>query len=153
MKPGAITGPASAAGVERTGCGDCSLCCKLIGVAALDKPRCTWCRHIAPNRRGCSIYQDRPGECRDFRCLWLRSHEDRAATPLPMALRPDRAHVVFVLASGDGGAVVAHVDPAYPHAWREGAPERLIGDLVGKGAEVLVTVGRERKLLKRHSPP
>jgi hypothetical protein len=31
--------------VEGRGCKDCTLCCKLLGIAELEKPRATWCTH------------------------------------------------------------------------------------------------------------
>src|SRR5215831_7728616 len=51
-------------------CGDCSLCCKVMGIAALDKPEGVWCGHFARGV-GCAIYADRPQECRAFVCQWL----------------------------------------------------------------------------------
>lgn len=54
-------------------CGDCRICCKLPDIPELNKPRDTWCRHtsLRDGTPGCSIYDDRPGVCREFRCAWL----------------------------------------------------------------------------------
>lgn len=52
-------------------CGACSLCCKLLPIAALEKPHDRWCLHCRPGRGGCAIYAARPETCRDFDCLWL----------------------------------------------------------------------------------
>ena len=52
-------------------CGECSLCCKLLRIEAFNKPVGTWCSHCAPGRGGCTIYETRPTECRDFYCAWL----------------------------------------------------------------------------------
>jgi hypothetical protein len=52
-------------------CGACSLCCKLLPIAALGKPHDTWCPHCRPGAGGCTIYQTRPDACRTFDCLWL----------------------------------------------------------------------------------
>jgi hypothetical protein len=59
--------------VPGRGCGDCSLCCKLIRVDALAKPPGTWCMHCAPGNGGCTIYDSRPTECRSFYCAWMVS--------------------------------------------------------------------------------
>ena len=52
-------------------CGECSLCCKLLRIEAFNKPVGTWCAHCAPGRGGCTIYETRPTECREFFCAWL----------------------------------------------------------------------------------
>ncbi len=31
-------------------CGTCTLCCKVMGIHALDKPRGVWCDHAMPGR-------------------------------------------------------------------------------------------------------
>lgn len=46
-------------------CGDCGLCCKLIGVESIAKPQFTWCWHFKKTA-GCGIYEDRPHDCRAF---------------------------------------------------------------------------------------
>ena len=56
-------------------CGDCGLCCKLMGVASLDKPPGKWCSHFR-RASGCAVYADRPGDCIAFNCTWL---SDRGA--------------------------------------------------------------------------
>ena len=76
-------------------CGDCGLCCKLMGVTALAKPAGKWCRHFS-KARGCAIYADRPDDCRVFNCLWLLTEA------LDADWKPSRAG--FVLHSEQGGA-------------------------------------------------
>jgi len=51
-------------------CGECSLCCKLLDIYELEKPRDQWCQHVV-KRQGCAIYGTRPPSCQNFRCLWL----------------------------------------------------------------------------------
>jgi hypothetical protein len=50
------------------GCGSCTACCTLIGVAELKKENFTKCQHICG--AGCAIYQDRPNSCRVYNCLY-----------------------------------------------------------------------------------
>jgi hypothetical protein len=76
-------------------CGDCTLCCTVLGVDELQKPPGTSCQHLlqigqvgeAP--QGCSIYGQHPESCRAYACLWrtggIRDEE----------LRPDRIGVIF----------------------------------------------------------
>lgn len=94
---------------ERT-CGDCGMCCKLMGVAAIDKAPHAWCGHFRKGA-GCGIYAERPKACADYACYWLK------APNLDDRWRPDRAR--FVLHRENGGqALVVEVDPASPDAWR-----------------------------------
>lgn len=91
-------------------CGTCSLCCKLLGIGALDKPAGSWCAHCSPPR-GCTIYHTRPDECRDFACLW---YDDAT---LDEAWKPIRSKIVLYMID-DGSRLIAHVDPGTPDAWR-----------------------------------
>jgi hypothetical protein len=66
-------------------CGSCSLCCRVLGVAELDKPEGAWCQHCTKSA-GCAIFgqAERPLPCRTWTCAWL----DGAGTPDD---RPDRS--------------------------------------------------------------
>ena len=87
------------------------MCCKLMGIATLDKPAGVWCPHCKPNR-GCAIYEQRPAECRGFVCGWLRMPQ------LDERWKP--AICKFVLATDDSFShVKIVVDPARPDAWRK----------------------------------
>jgi hypothetical protein len=106
-------------------CGGCTLCCKLLPVRAMEKPANQRCRH-AQHGRGCTIYADRPFDCRAWACRWV---SDKPATEgMP---RPDRAHYVVDImpdyvtltehATGERyqiGVVQVWVDPAWRNAWR-----------------------------------
>src|SRR5260370_30581721 len=70
-------------------CGECSLCCKLIRVDAFAKAPGIWCAHCAPGS-GCTIYDSRPAECRDFYCAWMVSpnlREEWRPSPCKLVLR------------------------------------------------------------------
>ena len=90
-------------------CGDCSLCCKLLRIKAFEKPLGVWCAHCAPGRGGCTIYESRPAECRNFHCDWLTS---RALGP---EWRPNKCKMFICR---EGNLVTIHVDPSEPEAWR-----------------------------------
>ena len=52
-------------------CDGCTMCCKLLSIDVLDKPRAVWCSHC-DKKRGCEIYDERPLVCRSFFCGWRR---------------------------------------------------------------------------------
>jgi hypothetical protein len=56
--------------VRDRGCGGCTMCCKLLSVEELETPPLSWCPHCATTS-GCTIYADRPTECRQFYCEYL----------------------------------------------------------------------------------
>lgn len=93
------------------GCGTCSLCCKLLGIGALDKRAGAWCSKCAPPN-GCTIYDTRPTECREFSCAWLDS------PTLSEEWKPARSKIVLYAIDG-GARLIAHVDPGSPNVWRE----------------------------------
>lgn len=72
-------------------CGDCTACCHVLEVSGLRKPARQTCEHVCET--GCAIYQDRPGQCRDFECAWLQDRASRFRD----SERPDKL----------GGAVVS----------------------------------------------
>jgi hypothetical protein len=96
-------------------CDGCDLCCTAPGIKALDKPPGVPCANLCGEPgRSCSIYPDRPRDCREFWCLWRMSD-----AILPDWLRP--ADCGFMLATNNmkawPGVITVHVDPARPQAW------------------------------------
>jgi len=121
-------------------CGDCRLCCKLIGVAVLEKPPERWCHHAC--QRGCGIYETRPEECRTFRCLWLDG-------VLPEHLKPNHIKAVVYGHTLDSGVnrVVLHEDPSMPGAYERHPEFRGVAEaLVKKGFEFAVVSCGTRRL-------
>jgi len=92
-------------------CGDCTLCCKTLGIAELGKPQGQWCPHCAIGR-GCKIYADRPPSCREFNCLYLTE------ASLGEGWKPSRSKIVLV-AESDSNRLTAHVDAQRPDAWQK----------------------------------
>lgn len=119
-------------------CGDCTLCCKLLDVVALAKPAGSWCAHCAPGR-GCGIYEDRPPECRNFKCGWLVDPK------LGEEWRPSRSRIMLVAQAGSN-RLAAHVDPSRPDAWRRppfhGALRAWARAAAAVQGQVVVYVGR-----------
>jgi uncharacterized cysteine cluster protein YcgN (CxxCxxCC family) len=92
-------------------CGDCSLCCKLPQIDELQKPEGVWCRHCAPRRGGCMIYETRPLSCRVFHCSWLINSD------LGPEWRPLTCKMVVFLEKA-ANRLAVRVVPEYPDAWR-----------------------------------
>lgn len=108
-------------------CGGCTLCCKVLGVTELEKPKGIWCRH-AQKGSGCQVYADRPHSCRMFTCEWLTSNLDPE-------YRPDRIHGVLV-GSDDQRSITLYEDPGWRGAARL-ALATLIQRLTADGIAVV----------------
>jgi hypothetical protein len=90
---------------SKRSCGECTLCCKVIGVHELKKNPGVWCKYCNIGEGG-GVYKDRPSSCAEFRCLWLDS------PCLPDELRPDRIGACF---AGIGYThLIAWVDSTSP---------------------------------------
>jgi hypothetical protein len=136
---------------DGAGCGDCSLCCTLMGVEMEPvKPAFIRCRHCGP--LGCAIYADRPDVCEGFMCAWLASQK-LGGLQLPAWMRPDRVGVVIDINSA--GAIIAHCESR--EAWqREPMRSWLIGYAartmvfleMASGAEALDPDGTTHRLVK-----
>jgi hypothetical protein len=92
-------------------CGDCTLCCKVMQIAALGKAAGAWCGHCRIGA-GCKIHAAKPGECGDFFCGYLQDPR------LGEEWRPSKSKIVLVAELG-GRRIAAHVDPQRPDAWRQ----------------------------------
>ena len=110
-------------------CGTCTLCCKLLAIGALEKPKDRWCDHCAPGQ-GCRIYETRPQECVHFECGWKIDER------LGPEWRPDRCKFLLAYDAGNKHLVV-HVD-ANADNWRK---EPFLGGLRNVSADVAATGG------------
>jgi Fe-S-cluster containining protein len=92
-------------------CGDCSLCCKLAQVEVLDKPAGVWCRHCAPGRGGCTIYETRPETCRNWACSWI---VDSRIGPewYPLTSK------MILFFENAGSRLCVRVEPSHADVWR-----------------------------------
>ncbi len=61
-------------------CGECSACCKALGVQELNKPPGKPCRH-QKGGPGCRIYESRPLSCRGFVCAWMQGFGEENERP------------------------------------------------------------------------
>src|SRR3954471_10751405 len=102
---------ATSSGAVDRSCGTCTLCCKLMAVAALSKPASIWCTHCTPGR-GCGIYEQRPEECRTFHCNWL------VDARLGPNWKPEKSKFALVT-TREGNGIEVRCDPNFPTAWRK----------------------------------
>jgi hypothetical protein len=117
-------------------CAGCTLCCKIMGIAALEKPPGVWCKHCEP-ASGCRIYEDRPQECRTFFCGYLINGQ------LGEEWKPSRSRLVLEL---QGNRIGVHVDPQRPDAWRRepfySSLKRWAASAVQHRGEVVAYIGK-----------
>ena len=117
---------------DRRQCGDCSLCCKVLGIPELEKPKDIWCTHFAAGT-GCRIYPERPPSCRDFVCRWLTD---------PTMGAEWKPSVCKMVIDSRPGLFVVHVDPAVTRPWIAepyiSVFKRLSAQGLGKGVMVMV---------------
>lgn len=113
-------------------CGDCGLCCKLMGVTELEKPAGKWCVHFRRGR-GCDAYETRPASCRVFNCTWLLTEAlDETWKPTTCGF----------LMHADDGRLIVECDPSRPHAWRADPYRRMLEGWASAGQEVLIFAGK-----------
>lgn len=125
---------------ERT-CGECTLCCKLMGVPEIPKAPAKWCADC-DREKGCRVYETRPPSCRNFRCFWLM---DEA---FPDEFRPDRIGALASFNDTPDSAVL-HTDPARPASVRKPETRALIDALLKVYAKVFIVTGSEKAMLRR----
>ena len=91
-------------------CQGCTMCCKLMEIDALEKPRGAWCPHC-DQKMGCTIYETRPEPCRIFYCGYMKiPHLDER-------WKPAKAKFLVNFESTKN-RIVIHCDPARAGAWR-----------------------------------
>ncbi|HEX2842460.1 YkgJ family cysteine cluster protein [Hyphomicrobium sp.] len=91
-------------------CDGCTMCCKLMEIDVLAKPRAVWCPKC-DQKRGCTIYEVRPEPCRIFYCGY------RKVPALDDRWKPSKAKFLVNYESRNN-RIVIHVDPARAGAWR-----------------------------------
>lgn len=121
-------------------CGGCTLCCRVMGIAELNKPAGAPCPNCHPGR-ACRIYESRPGECRTFHCAWLLDDS------LDERWKPSEARFVLVR-DAERKKLIAHVDPHRPDAWRR-APYHAqflawAKQAAPLGRQVIIGIGERR---------
>src|SRR5271157_3638928 len=131
-------------------CGECTLCCSLLGVHALEKPPLTDCKYCNIGK-GCKIYKTRPNECADFNCLWIIEEK------VPDSLKPSISHVVLSDLQEDikqtgleikNKTVIVYVDPLYPNAYKQDEMRDFLNMLLANGIVLIVIENGKKHMLQ-----
>lgn len=123
--------------VERI-CGDCTLCCKVLGIKELGKAPNIYCQH-AVKGKGCGIYETRPESCQSFRCLWLNNNR------FPNWAKPNKIHGVLG-ATDNGENIILWEDPGYP-GFASNRLKEVFQVLVATGIMIIIACGKKRTIL------
>lgn len=118
-------------GEDVNSCGECTECCRTMGVVEILKPPQVWCQHCEQGK-GCGIYADRPRSCAEFTCVWL-------AYGMSPETRPDRSHVVLIATKDDD--LIAKVDPQHPEAHKEPGMKHALRNNIEAGKVIFVVAG------------
>lgn len=119
-------------------CGECNLCCKLLETHDVPSPIGEYCKLCTD--QGCSIYEERPNECREYQCMWTQMPKQYAR----IEMRPDQCGIIFDKQSDN--VITARLEE-----------DRKISQLVmgqiqsfmREGYSILVFRGKENKLFKQ----
>ena len=68
-------------------CGGCTACCKTHAVSQVQTTYGEWCQHCKIGS-GCTVYDQRPIDCRVYECVWLKGKGKESD-------RPDRLKIVM----------------------------------------------------------
>jgi hypothetical protein len=129
-------------------CGDCRLCCKLVGIDELQKPPGRWCEHCNPkDGPGCRIYENRPRECATFKCAYTEGlveippHKSKAllwtqSCPMEGVERLRSYGINIPVIDGVGVLLTCHEDK--PGAARTGEVASHIERSLQRGYAVLI---------------
>lgn len=118
-------------------CGTCAMCCKVYEFTDLKKTPKGWCENFKVGT-GCSIYPDRPSQCRAFYCNWI----------LVESLGPEWKPSIckFVMTYDISRSILIQVDPSFPTAWRQKPYEQQIHEwakfLKAEGRFIFILVGK-----------
>lgn len=125
--------------VEGRSCKGCTLCCKVLAVSELEKPRATWCTHCDV-KSGCKIHGAHPAECKYFHCGYLTN------AALDERWAPARSKIVLAYDESHAPRLSIYVDSARPNAWRQepyySQIKRWAAAAAAQRAQVIVWQGR-----------
>ena len=91
-------------------CDGCTMCCKIMGIAEIAKPRLQWCPHCDIGK-GCKIYETRPESCRLFYCHFLQDAR------IGEHWKPSKSRMLLIY-NATASRLSVNVDPDRPGAWR-----------------------------------
>jgi len=123
-------------------CGSCKACCWIAEIDAFQKPVASWCPHCDLGETlGCTIYEDRPSQCSDFLCAWIRRPE------IPIGLSPEKARIVVtdLLDEDDGEWLGYGVWELVPGAAKKKKVVTWMQSVLRDGHRVLIADPRKKE--------
>ena len=113
------------------GCGQCTVCCEVLEIPTIQKPKKTLCPNVCS--KGCSIYEDRPDECRTFQCLWSEGVTGDGQ-------RPDRSGIMAYHVDADFGRALLILEvKEKAFIRRKNQKDRLIKYAHSRGRAVIIS--------------
>lgn len=128
--------------VDGRNCDGCTMCCKLMWVEALDKPRQKWCEHCRVGV-GCAIYYRRPDECRTFHCSYLLDanlgdHWAPKVSRMVVSWRADQRQLTIHVDAGRLDVWRREPYQSEIRQWAEAVAKDEVQILVRQGADLIV---------------
>jgi hypothetical protein len=128
-------------------CQDCTGCCQVFEVKAVEKPFGEPCRYLGKTLfgQGCTIYHERPDACRHYVCLWLDSQRKVPTHRFPENMRPDVCKVVMGWPWGeDRETLFVYPYPGHDTAWQKPPVSTYLRNILARGAKVVVVANNKR---------
>ena len=109
-------------------CDKCSLCCKILPIQEIKKPENILCINC---NEGCSIYNNRPSSCKDFKCEWLIDNS------MSTDLKPNNCDIIFEKISDK--ILIGNTDIKNIDAWKKDNVKKYIKSLNDEGVSVVIS--------------
>ena len=98
--------------VKGRSCAGCTLCCKVVGISELQKPRDVWCSLCEPTH-GCKAYSQRSRERRGFYCGYLTNPS------VDENWKPSKCRMVITYEELEIPKLSIYVDTSRLNVWRQ----------------------------------
>jgi len=132
-------------------CQDCTGCCTVFEVKSVNKAFGEPCCHLGSTLFGvgCTIYAERPQECKNYVCLWLDSQRRAEVEKMPEALKPEVCKVVMGWPWGiDRETLFVYPYPGHEMAWKAKPVADHLRMILSRGGKVVVVLGAQRIAIK-----
>lgn len=116
-------------------CNGCGMCCYIPPIQKLNKEPSVWCEHYIQGK-GCNDYDNRPEECRNYRCLYLDSQN------LPDDIKPDNCGVII---EKYDDIFILVTEPYNFDSWKNVTD--FIGQVCKKGYSIVITSYTDKRRL------
>lgn len=132
-------------------CEDCTGCCTVFEVKAVNKAFGEPCKHLGKTLfgTGCQIYETRPDACRHYVCLWLDSQRRLDVATMPESMRPNVTKVVLGWPwAEDRNTLFVYPYPGHDDAWRQSPVKEYLQMVLSRGGKIVVVINNKRWAIK-----